>query len=95
MRGNSNESAGERPTIYQRIGVRAIVNGRGATTSVGGTLMPPEVLEAIAEAARASVVLDDLNARVGENIAEATGAEAGYVTSGAAAGLCWRKSEAI
>jgi L-seryl-tRNA(Ser) seleniumtransferase len=73
--------------IYERIGVRTIVNGRGATTSVGGTLMPPEVVEAMAEAARAFVVLDELNATVGEKIAEATGAEAGYVTSGAAAGL--------
>ena len=73
--------------IYARIGVRTIVNGRGATTSVGGTLMPPEVTAAMAEAARAFVVLDELNAKVGEKIAAATGAEAGYVTSGAAGGM--------
>lgn len=76
-----------RGTIYERIGVRTIVNGRGATTAVGGTLMPPEVTAAMAEAAKAFVVLDELNAKVGEKIAEVTGAEAGYVTSGAAAGL--------
>jgi L-seryl-tRNA(Ser) seleniumtransferase len=82
------ETPGRRErSIYERIGVRTIVNARGATTSVGGTLMPPEVTAAMAEAARAFVVLDELNARVGEKIAEVTGAEAGYVTSGAAAGL--------
>ena len=76
-----------RGNIYERIGVRTVVNGRGATTAIGGTLMPPEVMAAMAEAAQAFVVLDELNATVGEKIAEATGAEAGYVTSGAAAGL--------
>ena len=74
-------------SIYGRIGVRTIVNGRGATTAVGGTLMPPEVTAAMAEAAQAFVVLDELNAKVGERIAEITGAEAGYVTSGSAAGM--------
>jgi D-glucosaminate-6-phosphate ammonia-lyase len=74
-------------SIYDRIGVRTIVNGRGATTAVGGTLMPREVTAAMAEAARAFVVLDELNARVGKRIADVTGAEAGYVTSGSAAGM--------
>ncbi len=74
-------------SIYARLGVRTIVNGRGATTAVGGTLMPGEVTAAMAEAATAFVVLDELNARVGERIAEVTGAEAGYVTSGSAAAM--------
>ena len=80
-------AGGDWPAIYDRIGVRPIVNGRGATTAVGGTLMRPETLAAMTEAARAFVVLDELNARVGNRIAELTGAEAGYVTSGSAAGM--------
>ena len=75
------------PAIYDEIGVRPIINGRGATTAVGGTLMSPEVLAAMTEAAGAFVVLDDLNRRVGERIATLTGMEAGYVTSGSAAGM--------
>ncbi|HEU0113658.1 MAG TPA: aminotransferase class V-fold PLP-dependent enzyme, partial [Thermomicrobiales bacterium] len=74
-------------SIYDRIGVRKIINGRGATTAVGGTLLWPEALAAMAEAAQAFVVLDELNDRVGEKIARLTGAEAGYVTSGSAAGM--------
>ncbi|MGH2534813.1 MAG: aminotransferase class V-fold PLP-dependent enzyme [Thermomicrobiales bacterium] len=73
--------------IYARLGVRTIINARGATTAVGGTLMSPEVTAAMAGAAKAFVVLDELNAKVGEKIAEVTGAEAGYVTSGSAAGM--------
>ena len=73
--------------IYDRIGVRTIINGRGATTAVGGTLMSAEVLAAMAEASKSFVVLDELNQAVGRKIAELTGAEDGYVTSGSAAGM--------
>ena len=74
------------PAIYDDIGVRPIINGRGATTAVGGTLMSPEVL-AMTDAANAFVVLDELNRRVGERVATLTGMESGYVTSGSAAGM--------
>jgi D-glucosaminate-6-phosphate ammonia-lyase len=81
-------AATERGTdIYRQLGVRTIINARGATTAVGGTLMPPEVTAAMAEASKAFVVLDELNAAVGEKIAAITGAEAGYVTCGSAAGM--------
>jgi L-seryl-tRNA(Ser) seleniumtransferase len=49
--------------------------------------MAPEVLAAMAEAAASFVPIDDLQARAGEVIAGVTGAEAGYVVTGAAAGL--------
>jgi L-seryl-tRNA(Ser) seleniumtransferase len=73
--------------IYERIGVNRIINASGATTSVGGTLMIPEARAAVVEASQSFVVIHELNARVGEAIAAATGAEAGYVTSGAASGM--------
>jgi D-glucosaminate-6-phosphate ammonia-lyase len=73
--------------VYERIGVPRIINASGATTAVGGTLMVPEALAAMVEASQSFVVIADLNARVGEAIARATGAEAGYVTSGSAAGM--------
>jgi uncharacterized pyridoxal phosphate-dependent enzyme len=76
-----------RATIYDRIGVRTIINARAATTAVGGTLMPPEVLDAMVDAANGFVVIEELNAAVGQLIARCTGAEAGYVTSGSAAGM--------
>ena len=75
------------PPIYVEIGVRPIINGRGATTAVGGTLMHPSVLAAMADAGGAFVVLDELNERVGVRIAALTGMPAGYVTSGSAAAM--------
>lgn len=75
------------PDIYERLGVRPIVNARGSHTRLGGSLMVPEVLDAMRDAAGAYVVLDELQERASELIARATGAEAGVVTGGAAAGL--------
>ena len=49
--------------------------------------MPPDVVSAISEAASSSVNMVELQAAASKFIAEVTGAEAGYVTSGAAAGL--------
>ena len=75
------------PGVYERLGIRPIINARGTHTRLGGTLMPPEVLDAMREAAGAYVVLEELQAKASEVIARATGAEAGMVTGGAAAGL--------
>lgn len=73
--------------IYERLGLRPIINARGTHTRLGGTLMRPEVLEAMQAAAGAYVVLDELQDRASEVIARATGAEAGHVIGGAEAGL--------
>jgi len=73
--------------IYTRLGVRPLINARGTHTRLGGTLIRPEVLDAMREAARAYVVLDELQDKASEVIARATGAEAGIVVGGAEAGL--------
>jgi L-seryl-tRNA(Ser) seleniumtransferase len=75
------------PDIYRRLGVRPIINARGTHTRLGGTLIRPEVLDAMREAAGAYVVLDELQDKASEVIARATGAEAGIVVGGAEAGL--------
>jgi L-seryl-tRNA(Ser) seleniumtransferase len=73
--------------IYDRLGVRKRINAVGLATRLGGSLMPPEVLQAMTEAAQAFVDIAELQARASTVIAECTGAEAGLVTSGAAAAL--------
>ncbi len=74
-------------TIYARWGVRPVINAAGTQTRAGGTLMDPEVSDAMAQAARSFVRIDELQDAAGALIAGATGAEAGYVTSGASAGI--------
>lgn len=73
--------------IYDQLGVRKIINANATLTALGGSLMPPEVLQAMAEAARHFVDIDDLQRKVGQQLAELTHAPAAYVSCGAAAGL--------
>src|SRR5881409_1111655 len=73
--------------IYRELGVRTVINASGTLTRLGGSRMAPEVLEAMAAASRSFVRIEDLQEAAGKVIAEITGAESGYVTSGAAAGL--------
>jgi L-seryl-tRNA(Ser) seleniumtransferase len=74
-------------SIYERLGVRTIVNAQGPATRLSGGIMPPEVASAMVEASRHCVDIAELQAAASRIVAEATGAEAGLVTSGAAAGL--------
>ena len=73
--------------VYERLGVRRVINGSSWRTNVGGSLMPPPVVQAMEEASRWFVDLGELNAKAGEVIARLTGAEAGLVTAGSAAGM--------
>jgi D-glucosaminate-6-phosphate ammonia-lyase len=81
MRRQSNEN------VFERLGVRTIVNASGPSTRLSGGILRPEVAAAMAEASQWCVDLAELQARASEVLADATGAESGYVTAGAAAGL--------
>src|SRR5258705_11327730 len=74
-------------TRYQSLGVRPIINAYATLTRLGGSIMPPEVLQAMNEVAACFVDLNELQRRVGERLAELTRNEAAYVSAGAAAGL--------
>jgi L-seryl-tRNA(Ser) seleniumtransferase len=73
--------------VYRRLGVEPIINGRSTFTILGGSLMPPEVLDAMREAAACFVDLTELGAAVGRRLADLTRNEAAFVSGGAAAGL--------
>lgn len=73
--------------FYEELGVGTLINAAGPLTRLGGNRLAPEVLAAMAEASASFVHLDQLQAEAGRVIAVCTGAEAGYVASGASAGL--------
>ena len=82
-------------TIYQRIGVAPIINAAGSITRLGGTRTRPETLDLMEKAARVMVNIDDLNRAAGKELARLTGAEAGFVCSGAAGGLVLQAAAVI
>lgn len=81
----------ERPTyrrdFFTELGVRPFINARGTITRLSGSLMRPEVIEALNYASQQFVNLDELQDRVGERIASLLGSEAAMVTAGAASAM--------
>ncbi|MDQ3811841.1 MAG: aminotransferase class V-fold PLP-dependent enzyme, partial [Chloroflexota bacterium] len=73
--------------IYQKLGVRPVINANANLTRLGGSRMPPEVLQAMQDAAGAFVDMFELQAAVSARIAALTHNEAALVCTGASAGL--------
>lgn len=76
-----------KPDVYARLGIRPVINGVGVVTHLGGSLMEPEVTQAMAQASRCFVPLTELQSKVGARIAELLGAEAAMVTCGCASAI--------
>ena len=74
-------------SVYARLGVKPLINGMGTVTVLGGSLMPPEVVQAMEEASRHFVLVPDLQAKAGARIAELVGVPAAMVTAGAASAI--------
>lgn len=78
---------GDRDYYRKRYGMKEVINANGRMTTIGGSIMPEEVLKELVESAPYYVRLRELQEKASPIIAKFTGAEAGYVTSGAAAGI--------
>lgn len=73
--------------IYQRLGLKRVINACGKMTILGVSAVSPEVMAATAEAAGAFVEIDALADRTGELVSAHTGAQDSYITSCASAGI--------
>jgi uncharacterized pyridoxal phosphate-dependent enzyme len=73
--------------VYEELGIKRVINAWGPMTVIGGSRMRPEVLEAMAEAGRSFVDLNELHQKAGARIAQLIGVEGCYIVTGCAAGL--------
>ena len=80
-------SKAKTPDYFAGLGVKPFINAAGTYTMLTASLMPPEVMEAMAYASRRFYRLGDVQDAVGKRIAELLQAEAAMVTSGAAGAL--------
>ena len=86
--GHANTAAGLEDNIYTRLlGVRPHIGAHEHITTMGGSRMPPEVMEAMVEANEYFVDMHELIEAAGARVAELMGAEAAIVTSGGSASL--------
>ncbi|MCY3709408.1 MAG: hypothetical protein OXG26_10975 [Caldilineaceae bacterium] len=73
--------------VYEKLGVKTMINAVGNGTAAGGSIMRPEVFDAMEEASRSFVRLPELLQKAGRRVAELAGVEAANITAGAAAGV--------
>ncbi len=89
--GKSTDAIPSQPyqqrNYFTELGLRPLINGRGVVTTLTGSLMPPEVIEAMNYASRQFVSLIDLNEKVGERISEMLNCEDALVSAGAASAI--------
>jgi uncharacterized pyridoxal phosphate-dependent enzyme len=81
---------GQSGNPYQELGVSTVINGEGTMTTLGGSLIRPEVEAVMAQAARHFVSISELEAAAGKRIAQMLKLPQGYsalVTSGAAGAI--------
>lgn len=74
-------------SLYASLGIKPVINGVGVVTVLGGSIMPPEVIHAMEEAAKYFIPLPELQKKVGARIAELLKAPAAMVTCGAASAI--------
>lgn len=72
---------------HRRQGVKPFINVSGTMTGLGASLAAPGVAEAAAEAMANFVSIHEAQAKASEAIARLTGAEAGFLTASASAGI--------
>ena len=73
--------------VYEELGVRRVINCRSTTTALGGSVMHPEVVKAMAEATGSAIPVRMLDVRCGKIIAAICGAESALLTTSATGGL--------
>ncbi len=74
-------------SAYNQLGIRPVINCRGTHTVIGASKMWPELHDAMAEASRQYVVLDELHDKIGARLADLIGSEDAMVTTGCAGAI--------
>jgi L-seryl-tRNA(Ser) seleniumtransferase len=85
--GCAPETAPAKPSVYERLGLRPVLNFRGTHTTIGASKQWRECFEAQAEAAREYAVLEELQEAIGERLAKLCGTETAMVSTGAAGAI--------
>lgn len=76
-----------RSDFLERLGVRSYINAQNWSTSIGGTYLEPEVLEAMNAVSQTFVNMRELLDKACERVARLCRVDAAYITTGAAAGI--------
>jgi L-seryl-tRNA(Ser) seleniumtransferase len=76
-----------RSKVLERLGLKSYINAQNWSTSIGGTYLEPEVMEAMADVAQSFVSMRALLDKACQRVAELCHVDAAYITAGCAAGI--------
>jgi len=85
--GGAAASPNGRNIYMDKLGLRPVINGVGTVTVLGGSIMPPEVVDAMAQASRYFVSMPELHDKVAERIVQLLKVPAAMVSCGAASAI--------
>ena len=75
------------PNVYKDLGIKPIINAQSWVTSLGGSIMKPEVIKSIEEASTVFIELEKLNEEAGKFIAKICKSDGALVTNGCASAI--------
>ncbi len=84
----ARSAASANADIRIRLGVEPVINLTGTLTTLGGISARPEAIAAAAAILGKGVDIAEFQARASHIIAQATGAEAGFISACSSAGIC-------
>ena len=93
--GSESDAPAAPEEVYRRLGIEPVINAVGTVTVLGGSLMPPEVTDAMVAASRNFVPLPELQERAGDHIARLIGVPAAMISAGAASAMTCGTAAAI
>ncbi|MEC7920840.1 MAG: selenocysteine synthase, partial [Chloroflexota bacterium] len=73
--------------IYKELNIKTIINAQSWVTKLGGSIMRPEVLDAMNKASSAFVNVEELHEKCSEQIANLCNSESALITSGCASAI--------
>ena len=76
-----------RSDLRQRLGLRPVINVSGTMTALGASIVVPAAIRAMGEILPEFVEINDLHRKASAVVARLTGAEAGFITASASAGI--------
>lgn len=83
----TSKPAGKGRNLVKELGIRTFINAAGTYTTMTASLMHEEVMDAIDQSAKEFCMLNEVQDKVGEKIAQMVHAEAAMVTAGAFSAL--------
>ncbi|MBM01843.1 MAG: hypothetical protein CL762_03905 [Chloroflexi bacterium] len=73
--------------IYKELNIKTIINAQSWVTKLGGSIMRPEVLDAMNKASGAFVNVEELHEKCSEQISNLCNSESALITSGCASAI--------